>query len=124
MRTVVFFCFEFSITFLILIFNRSKFSLQAVWAGWGHASENPNLPESLNKNNIIFMGKFIQFQTLISSVLKLNTSFTLGPPEGAMWALGDKIASTILAQSAGVPTLPWSGDGELLFLICRPLNKF
>lgn len=60
---------------------------------------------------------------LISSVLKSN-SFTLGPPEGAMWALGDKIASTILAQSAGVPTLPWSGDGELLFLICKPLNKF
>ena len=28
-----------------------------------------------------------------------------------MSALGDKIGSTILAQSAGVPTLPWSGDG-------------
>lgn len=28
-----------------------------------------------------------------------------------MAALGDKIASTILAQSAGVPTLPWSGSG-------------
>ncbi len=27
-----------------------------------------------------------------------------------MWALGDKIASTILAQSAGVPTVPWSGS--------------
>lgn len=34
-----------------------------------------------------------------------------GPPEGAMWALGDKIASSILAQTAGVPTLPWSGSG-------------
>lgn len=28
-----------------------------------------------------------------------------------MWALGDKIASTIVAQTANVPTLPWSGDG-------------
>lgn len=28
-----------------------------------------------------------------------------------MAALGDKIGSTILAQSAGVPTLAWSGDG-------------
>jgi hypothetical protein len=28
-----------------------------------------------------------------------------------MWALGDKIASSILAQTAGVPTLPWSGSG-------------
>ena len=27
-----------------------------------------------------------------------------------MWALGDKIASSIVAQSANVPTLPWSGD--------------
>lgn len=30
-----------------------------------------------------------------------------------MAALGDKIGSTILAQSAGVPTLPWSGTGVL-----------
>ena len=27
-----------------------------------------------------------------------------------MWSLGDKIASSIVAQSAGVPTVPWSGD--------------
>ena len=30
-----------------------------------------------------------------------------------MWALGDKIASTIVAQTVGVPTLPWSGSGVL-----------
>ena len=60
----------------------------AVWAGWGHASENPKLPETLNKNNIAF----------------------LGPPDNAMWALGDKIASTIVAQSANIPTLPWNGS--------------
>ena len=28
-----------------------------------------------------------------------------------MHALGDKIGSTIIAQSAGVPTVPWNGDG-------------
>lgn len=28
-----------------------------------------------------------------------------------MWALGDKIASSIVAQTAGIPTLPWSGTG-------------
>ena len=27
-----------------------------------------------------------------------------------MWALGDKIASSIVAQTAEVPTLPWSGS--------------
>jgi biotin carboxylase len=66
-----------------------RMEVHAVWAGWGHASENPKLPERLMKNNITF----------------------LGPPEKAMWALGDKIASTIVAQTAGVPTLPWSGTG-------------
>ncbi|XP_063979421.1 acetyl-CoA carboxylase isoform X2 [Diachasmimorpha longicaudata] len=62
--------------------------VQAVWAGWGHASENPKLPELLHKNNISF----------------------IGPSERAMWALGDKIASSIVAQTADVPTLPWSGS--------------
>ncbi|XP_015432186.1 PREDICTED: acetyl-CoA carboxylase isoform X1 [Dufourea novaeangliae] len=62
--------------------------VQAVWAGWGHASENPKLPELLHKNNICF----------------------IGPSERAMWALGDKIASSIVAQTAEVPTLPWSGS--------------
>eukprot|EP01060_Flectonema_neradi_P003439 TRINITY_DN12209_c0_g1_i1.p1 TRINITY_DN12209_c0_g1~~TRINITY_DN12209_c0_g1_i1.p1 ORF type:complete len:2240 (+),score=525.55 TRINITY_DN12209_c0_g1_i1:150-6869(+) len=61
----------------------------AVWAGWGHASENPELPEKLK-------AKGIQF---------------LGPPASAMHALGDKIASTIVAQTAGVPTIAWSGSG-------------
>lgn len=60
-----------------------------MWAGWGHASENPKLPELLHKNNIAF----------------------IGPPEKAMWALGDKIASSIVAQTANIPTLPWSGSG-------------
>ncbi|XP_050313932.1 acetyl-CoA carboxylase isoform X2 [Anthonomus grandis grandis] len=66
-----------------------RLQVQAVWAGWGHASENPKLPELLHKNNIIF----------------------IGPSEKAMWALGDKIASSIVAQTADVPTLPWSGGG-------------
>jgi biotin carboxylase len=35
----------------------------------------------------------------------------MGPPHHAMWALGDKIASSIVAQTANVPTLPWSGSG-------------
>lgn len=29
-----------------------------------------------------------------------------------MWALGDKIASTIVAQTLQIPTLPWSGSGK------------
>ncbi|KAG8521239.1 Acetyl-CoA carboxylase 2 [Galemys pyrenaicus] len=64
----------------------------AVWAGWGHASENPKLPELLRKHEIAF----------------------LGPPSEAMWALGDKIASTIVAQTLQIPTLPWSGSGLIV----------
>ncbi|KAM5439527.1 acetyl-coenzyme-A carboxylase [Microsporum ferrugineum] len=65
--------------------------VHAVWAGWGHASENPKLPESLaaSPKKIIF----------------------IGPPGNAMRSLGDKISSTIVAQHAGVPCIPWSGTG-------------
>lgn len=57
----------------------------------GHASENPKLPESLaaSPKKIIF----------------------IGPPGSAMRSLGDKISSTIVAQHAKVPCIPWSGTG-------------
>lgn len=55
----------------------------------GHASENPRLPETLAESNIIF----------------------IGPPGSAMRSLGDKISSTIVAQHAEVPCMPWSGTG-------------
>ena len=61
------------------------------WLCRGHASEKPELPTALAETP-----SGIRF---------------LGPPAGAMAALGDKIGSTILAQAAGVPTIPWSGSG-------------
>ncbi|KAJ3097342.1 acetyl-coenzyme-A carboxylase [Phlyctochytrium bullatum] len=63
--------------------------VQAVWVGWGFASENPILADKLTALDIVF----------------------IGPPSSAMRALGDKIASTIVAQSAKVPCAPWSGTG-------------
>uniref|UniRef100_A0A915CZQ3 biotin carboxylase n=1 Tax=Ditylenchus dipsaci TaxID=166011 RepID=A0A915CZQ3_9BILA len=63
--------------------------VDAVWAGWGHASENPALPNALDKHGIVF----------------------IGPPGKAMFALGDKIASTIIAQTVNIPTIEWSGTG-------------
>lgn len=44
----------------------------------------------------------------------------MGPNEHAMWLLGDKIASSIVAQTAGVPTLPWSGSGLLTSMPTTP----
>ncbi|KAF9682552.1 hypothetical protein SADUNF_Sadunf05G0120800 [Salix dunnii] len=62
--------------------------VDAVWPGWGHASENPELPDALDAKGIVF----------------------LGPPATSMAALGDKIGSSLIAQAADVPTLPWSGS--------------
>jgi acetyl-CoA carboxylase/biotin carboxylase 1 len=63
--------------------------VDAVWPGWGHASENPKLPEALKALGITF----------------------IGPTAPVMSVLGDKIAAGILAQTAGVSSIPWSGDG-------------
>lgn len=68
--------------------------LQAVWAGWGHASENPRLPDILHS-------------------LEPRIAF-IGPPGSAMRALGDKISSMIVAQSAQVDTVAWSGTGLVM----------
>jgi len=62
--------------------------VDAVWPGWGHASEKPELPEALAANGIKF----------------------IGPTAPVMSVLGDKIAANILAQTAGVPSIPWSGS--------------
>lgn len=63
-------------------------NVDAVWPGWGHASEVPELPDALDAKGIVF----------------------LGPPAVSMAALGDKIGSSLIAQAAQVPTLPWSGS--------------
>jgi len=62
--------------------------VDAVWPGWGHASENPKLPNTLNSMGIRF----------------------IGPTGPVMSVLGDKIAANILAQTAKVPSIPWSGS--------------
>lgn len=67
-----------------------RLEVDAVMPMWGHASENPALPTSL-------------------LALKRRVTF-IGPAAEPMQALGDKIGSTIIAQSAGVPTIAWNGD--------------
>lgn len=58
--------------------------VDAVWPGWGHASENPKLPNTLLEMGIKF----------------------IGPTGPVMYVLGDKIAANILAQTAKVRS-PW-----------------
>ncbi len=62
----------------------------AVWPGWGFVAESPEFVEKLSAAGIRF----------------------LGPSPSAMRALGDKIGSKRIAESAGVPVTPWSG-GEV-----------
>lgn len=115
-----------------------KRHVDAVWAGWGHASENPKLPATLAGLFIsVFFGVFfidyfisvISFVFVFSFFFRVPISihlfnclmvFTLGcandirfvgPPASAMRDLGDKIASMILAQSANVRCVEWSGSG-------------
>ena len=59
----------------------------AVWPGWGFLAEDPVFVDRCNLEGIRF----------------------LGPPPTAMRTLGDKIDAKVLAASAGVPVLPWSG---------------
>lgn len=69
--------------------EQKRKGVDAVWPGWGHASENPKLPATCLAAGIVF----------------------IGPTSPVMSVLGDKIAANILAQTARVPSIPWSGDG-------------
>ena len=61
-------------------------NVDAVMVGWGHASENPKLGDLL-KARSAELGREITF---------------VGPQSDVMRILGDKIASTLVAQDAGV----------------------
>ncbi len=57
---------------------------QAVHPGYGFLSENPKFAEALEAEGVAF----------------------IGPPKGAIEAMGDKITSKKIAQEAGVSTVP------------------
>ncbi len=59
----------------------------AVWPGWGFVAEDPVFVERLDEAGIRF----------------------LGPSAQAMRDLGDKISAKRIAESDGVPVIPWSG---------------
>lgn len=61
----------------------------ALWPGWGFASESPELADACEREGITF----------------------IGPSGDAMRMLGDKIAAKRLAEEAKVPVSPWSRVG-------------
>ncbi|MBP0481128.1 acetyl-CoA carboxylase biotin carboxylase subunit [Sagittula salina] len=62
----------------------AKSGAQAVHPGYGFLSENAKFAEALDKAGVAF----------------------IGPPKGAIEAMGDKITSKKIAQEAGVSTVP------------------
>jgi acetyl/propionyl-CoA carboxylase alpha subunit/acetyl-CoA carboxylase carboxyltransferase component len=62
----------------------------AVWAGWGFVSEDPEFVDLCQRLGILF----------------------IGPGAEAMRRLGDKISAKRLAAEAGIPVIPWS-DGPV-----------
>ncbi|MBN2724300.1 MAG: biotin/lipoyl-binding protein [Deltaproteobacteria bacterium] len=68
---------------LIEVFLGDK--INAVWPGWGFASENPLLPELLCEAGILF----------------------IGPDHNAIRKLGDKIESKLLAEQEKISVIPW-----------------
>ncbi|KFG50753.1 acetyl-coA carboxylase ACC2, partial [Toxoplasma gondii FOU] len=72
----------------LIVQTAETYECDAVWPGWGHASENHRLPAILQ-------------------TLKRKTIW-IGPSPQAMLALGDKIGSAVIAQSVNVPCVPWS----------------
>ncbi|TKS78760.1 Acetyl-CoA carboxylase 2 [Collichthys lucidus] len=66
------------------------------------------VPGGPNNNNYANVELIVD----IAKRIPVQTALLLsGPSSKAMWALGDKVASSIVAQSADIPTLPWSGSG-------------
>ena len=61
-----------------------KTGAQAVHPGYGFLSENPKFADALEVEGVAF----------------------IGPPKGAIEAMGDKITSKKIAQEAGVSTVP------------------
>ena len=61
---------------------------EAVWVGWGFVAEHARFVDLCDRLGVVF----------------------IGPSAEVMRRLGDKITSKQIAESAGVPVAPWSGE--------------
>lgn len=61
---------------------------EAVWVGWGFVAEHADFADLCRNLGVVF----------------------IGPDADAIRRVGDKISSKLLAQEAGVPVVPWSGE--------------
>ena len=85
----------------LIVESAVKHECDAVWPGWGHASENFELAQALELAGICW----------------------IGPSWESMKCLGDKIESLLVAQSCGVPCVAWSGVGASTVEDCCVLTE-
>ena len=95
-----------NVQLILDIAKRTK--VQAVWAGWGHASENPKLPELLHKNGIVFIGKKIissqHSGSWMTMTLRSSTCPLLQAPRTRTAYSGRAFSSAVLAIWNNLPT--------------------
>lgn len=103
--------------------GRSSFMplcLQAVWAGWGHASENPKLPELLCKHEIAFLGTVCLHQIRGHWGMMADSSGLHSPPRAALESGGP--TSHVHCQRQASPGVgghlgQWSARGKKMELL-------
>ena len=74
---------------------------EAVWVGWGFVAEHAAFADLCRDVGIVF----------------------IGPTGDVMRQLGDKIAAKRLAESAGIPVVPWSGGSVETIADARSLAE-
>ncbi|KAJ6657872.1 hypothetical protein lerEdw1_001792 [Lerista edwardsae] len=84
-----------------------RIPVQAVWAGWGHASENPKLPELLHKNGIAFMGLQVDWDENDSQKRILNVPQELYE-KGCVTDVDDGLRA---AEEVGYPVMVKASEG-------------
>ncbi len=65
----------------------SAAGVDAVWVGWGFVAERPEFAELCQQLGLTF----------------------IGPDSSAMRKLGDKVSAKTIAESLGIPVVPWPG---------------
>ncbi|CAG8486585.1 8073_t:CDS:2 [Diversispora eburnea] len=76
------------------------------------ADQYIEVPGGSNNNNYANVSLIVDIAERTEKLAQgKNKIVFIGPPGSAMRSLGDKISSTIVAQSANVPTMEWSGSG-------------
>ncbi|KAG7265279.1 hypothetical protein CRUP_008184 [Coryphaenoides rupestris] len=84
-----------------------RIPVQAVWAGWGHASENPKLPELLHKNGIAFMGLTVEWSEADQKKKLINVPSDIYE----QGCIPDVEAGLLAAEDVGYPVMVKASEG-------------